>query len=257
MYYFHLVLTFTPHYIILVNPGVCSDCFSTIVGLEALGELAWCLGNETPLSTTPTEIYEKMFQMLLVADFELVIASLEALYNLSFYGGDISESMVAVSRSVEVLMYLLTVQAESFGDDALARIKLITPASTANVRPSNVVQNGRQNASNALSAARNLNGANVSIQVGSRGNSPRTPNSLLQRTAAFPTASIPKIVPSTDMRTMSPLTSGSKKIVPNGRSPALVLPLSPVVQGSLSSSGGQDPALPRAGVPVQEFARKW
>ena len=93
-------------------------------GLEVLGELAWCLANEASLSETPPAVYRQMFQVLLLPDCELVISSLDALYNLSFYGSDIAEDILDVANALEILTCLLTLRVESFGMDELAKIDL-------------------------------------------------------------------------------------------------------------------------------------
>ena len=92
-----------------------------------LGELAWCLHNEPSLNCTPTEVYRRIFRMLILPDCELVIASLEALYNLSFYGADIAETIVQVDNSIEILVHLLTLKVESFGEEVLERTMLVVP----------------------------------------------------------------------------------------------------------------------------------
>ena len=66
--------------------------------------------------------------MLILPDCELVIASLEALYNLSFYGADIAESIVQVDNSIETLVHLLTLKVESFGEEVLERTMLVVPS---------------------------------------------------------------------------------------------------------------------------------
>ena len=65
--------------------------------------------------------------MLILPDCELVIASLEALYNLSFYGADIAETIVQVDNSIEILVHLLTLKVESFGEEVLKRTMLVVP----------------------------------------------------------------------------------------------------------------------------------
>ena len=98
-----------------------------LAGLEVLGELAWCLHNEPSLNCTPMEVYHRIFNMLILPDCELVVASLEALYNLSFYGADIAESIVQVNNSIEILVHLLTLKVESFGAEVLERTMLVVP----------------------------------------------------------------------------------------------------------------------------------
>ena len=64
---------------------------------------------------------------MLLADCELVIASLETLYNLSFYGAEIAESILQVDNSIEILAHLLTTKVEDFNREALERMRLIMP----------------------------------------------------------------------------------------------------------------------------------
>ena len=66
--------------------------------------------------------------MLILPDCELVIASLETLYNLSFYGADIAESIVQVDNSIETLVHLLTLKVESFGEEVLEQTMLVVPS---------------------------------------------------------------------------------------------------------------------------------
>ncbi len=103
-------------------------------GLEILGELVSCDSNEAPLATTPAMVYQRLFTLLLLPDCQLVAASLEALYNLSSCGGEIATTIVAVYRSIETLASLLTVRVEDFGEEALARVKLIPPQTNIGVQ---------------------------------------------------------------------------------------------------------------------------
>ena len=107
-------------------------------GLRVLGELAWCLHNEPSLKCTPEGVYQQVFHMLLLADCELVIASLETLYNLSFYGAEIAENIVQVDNSIGVLTSLLTTKVEDFNREALERMRLVVPNPKQLQLPSNL-----------------------------------------------------------------------------------------------------------------------
>lgn len=119
-----------------------------------LGELAWCLHNEPSLKCTPEGVYQQVFHMMLLADCELVIASLETLYNLSFYGAEIAESILQVDNSIEILAHLLTTKVEDFNREALERMRLIMPNPQQLQLPTNHVLAGSATA-NQISAVVN------------------------------------------------------------------------------------------------------
>lgn len=119
-----------------------------------LGELAWCLHNEPSLKCTPEGMYQQVFHMMLLADCELVIASLETLYNLSFYGAEIAESILQVDNSIEILAHLLTAKVEDFNREALERMRLIMPNPQQLQLPTNHVLAGSATA-NQISAVVN------------------------------------------------------------------------------------------------------
>lgn len=102
-----------------------------------LGELAWCLHNEIMLSETPHKVYQRIFQLLLLPDCVLLLTILNTLYNLSFLGEQIATEILTVDNSLSILVSLLTLQVESFGDAALARVKLIDKAPSTNKNTGN------------------------------------------------------------------------------------------------------------------------
>lgn len=81
--------------------------------------------NELILSETPQEVYNRLFELLLLSDVHLVLTTIDTLYNLSFYGGEIASNIAAVDKCFEILIDLLGLKIESFGSDALARVKVI------------------------------------------------------------------------------------------------------------------------------------
>ena len=97
-------------------------------GLEALGGLAWCFHNESPLSaTTPREIYQRMVDLLLVADCQLVLMSLDSLYNLSFLGREIGAAILTTRHCVEVLLFLLKFNVDQLPAAAIEGVVLVFP----------------------------------------------------------------------------------------------------------------------------------
>lgn len=97
-------------------------------GLEALGGLAWCFHNESPLSaTTPREIYQRMVDLLLVADCQLILMSLDSLYNLSFFGREIGAAILTARHCVEILLFLLKFNADQLSAAAIEGVVLVFP----------------------------------------------------------------------------------------------------------------------------------
>ena len=93
-------------------------CFSA---LEILSGLAWCLDNEALLLTTPLEVYQHMFRLLLVPDCELLLASLETLYTLSMYSADVAEKVAGVAGCVTTMVSMATAEV---GEDAMRRVRV-------------------------------------------------------------------------------------------------------------------------------------
>ena len=103
--------------------------------MEILGELTWCSHNEAVISGTPHEIYRRLYELLLLPDCFLLLTTLNTIYNLSLLGQEITTNLLAVERSLSILLSLLTLRVESFGDKALKQVKLIDtrPSTDKNV----------------------------------------------------------------------------------------------------------------------------
>ena len=95
------------------------------LGVEILGELTWCAHNEAVISGTPHEIYRRLYELLLLPDCFLLLTTLNTVYNLTLLGQEIAVNLLAVDRSLSILLSLLTLRVESFGDKALKHVKLI------------------------------------------------------------------------------------------------------------------------------------
>ena len=96
-------------------------------GLEALGGLAWCQHNELPITTTSHDVYQRMVELLLVADCQLILHSLDSLYHLSFYGGEIGLSILSTTHCVDVLFSLLKFGVDQLSAAAVEGIVLLHP----------------------------------------------------------------------------------------------------------------------------------
>ena len=103
--------------------------------MEILGELTWCAHNEAIISGTPHEIYRRLYELLLLPDCFLLLTTLNTIYNLSLLGHEITTNLLTVDSSLSILLSLLTLRVESFGDKALKQVKLIDtrPSTDKNV----------------------------------------------------------------------------------------------------------------------------
>ena len=90
-----------------------------------LGELAWCFRNEVLIAGTPHRVFQRLFDLLLLPDCFLLLTALNTMYNLTLLSEQLCNGLLAVEKSLSVLLSLLTLRVETFGDTALSKIKLI------------------------------------------------------------------------------------------------------------------------------------
>ena len=64
---------------------------------------------------------------MLAPDYRLVLTCLDALYNLSFFGGKIGEAILQTSNCIDILLQLLTMKAEDLGLQFLEGLSLVHP----------------------------------------------------------------------------------------------------------------------------------
>ena len=112
--------------------------------MEILGELTWCAHNEAIISGTPHEVYRRLFELLLLPDCFLLLTTLNTVYNLSLLGREIAAKLLAVDRAISILLSLLTLRVESFGDKALKQLKLIDTNPSASADKSDVSTSSKQ-----------------------------------------------------------------------------------------------------------------
>ena len=96
--------------------------------MEILSGLAWCLQNESSLSMIHDDVIKRMFQLLLVPDYQILQTCLDALYNLSFYGGRIVEMILSTEYCISILTRLITVKVEDLDTWSLRNLLLIHPS---------------------------------------------------------------------------------------------------------------------------------
>ena len=93
-------------------------------GIEILGKLAWSITNSALLLSTPSEVYRRMLNILLLPDCELTMIVLDTLYSLSQLGREVAEVIASVRGLIDVLVWLLSFRVENLPTESLARIKL-------------------------------------------------------------------------------------------------------------------------------------
>ena len=80
------------------------------------------------IAGSPHKIYKRIFELLLLPDCYLLLTALNTLYNLTILGDQATDKIIAVDWSMSILLDLLTLRVETFGEKALARVKLIDTA---------------------------------------------------------------------------------------------------------------------------------
>ncbi|ESP04652.1 hypothetical protein LOTGIDRAFT_237297 [Lottia gigantea] len=118
-----------------ITKSFCADDKITVVrALEVLGKLCQVEANESYITETLlSKTYDDVFRLLTVHDIQLIVHTLEALYQLSELGETTTNKIVQVRNAVDILIDLITVEAQSYGPNSLVGIKVVeyVPAPTA------------------------------------------------------------------------------------------------------------------------------
>ena len=139
-----------------------------------LGELAWCLRNEVMISGTPHNVYRRLFELLLLPDCLLLLTTLNTMYNLTLLSDQTADAILAVNKSLSILISLLTLRVESFGAEALSGLKLIDTAAplgnkvTSSVGSTTTSTTTKQ--ASATSSVKASSGGGVHVRVVPGGN---------------------------------------------------------------------------------------
>lgn len=73
------------------------------------------------------DIIQRIIQLLLVPDYQVIQTCLDALYSLSLYGGRIGEMILRVDHCVTILIGLVTVKVEDLCLESLNDLLLVHP----------------------------------------------------------------------------------------------------------------------------------
>lgn len=130
---------------LIQNSLVEEDKFVIVRGLEILSKLCQLEKNEAIMNEcVQEETYERIVQLLTVHDIQLIVHTLEAMYQLSELGDTTTTKIANVRHAVDVLVNLITVEAQSYGPESLVGIKVVeyvpppdlsTPAASAGSMP--------------------------------------------------------------------------------------------------------------------------
>ncbi|KAK3098629.1 hypothetical protein FSP39_021380 [Pinctada imbricata] len=102
------------------------DKYDVVRGLEMVSKLSLVDYNDTVLGENLEEkIIEDIIRLMNVFDIQIIVSSLEALYQLSELGERTTTKIAAVRCAVDLLVTLLSTEAQSYGPDSLVGIKVV------------------------------------------------------------------------------------------------------------------------------------
>ncbi|KAL3882782.1 hypothetical protein ACJMK2_029089 [Sinanodonta woodiana] len=102
------------------------DKFAVVRGLEMVSKLCQLERNELALAEKlELHIYEEISKYMTVQDIQLIVSSLEALYQLSELGEETTSKIAQVHHTIDTLVSLITVEAQSYGPNSLVGIKVV------------------------------------------------------------------------------------------------------------------------------------
>ncbi|KAL8588465.1 hypothetical protein ACOMHN_054044 [Nucella lapillus] len=112
---------------VVQNSVADDDKFAMVRGLEVLSKLCKVKDNEAVLNKSLEEgTYCRLVQLLLVHDVQVVIQSLEALYQLSAVGESTATKIAHVRCAVDILVSMVTVDVQSsYGPEARQSIQVV------------------------------------------------------------------------------------------------------------------------------------
>jgi hypothetical protein len=102
------------------------DKLEITTALEALGRLCQMDINEDALCAQLEDaVYEQMVSLLTLHDIQIVVAVLEALYQLSELGSITTTHIAQVRAAVSILVNLLTLEVQAYGPESMAGAKVV------------------------------------------------------------------------------------------------------------------------------------
>jgi len=162
------------------------DRFQVISSLDVLNKLCGLESNEDFIvKLLDQAVYSKLTEYLSLHDIHLLISVLECLYSLTSLGESPCTSLVRTHSAVELLVSLVTVEAQSYGPKAciLMRVVETVPGNT-NQQPSSSTASTQPSSQPLASST----GATVASTV----NPTTLPTPTLMKTPVLPTAPLPQ-----------------------------------------------------------------
>ncbi|CAH1800124.1 unnamed protein product, partial [Owenia fusiformis] len=102
------------------------DKFEVVRGMEILSKLCQVDPNEDIITgSLESKTYNDIVSYLTVQDIQLIVYTLEVLYQLSELGEVTSTAIAAAHMCVEMLIGLVTIEAQSYGPNSLIGIKVV------------------------------------------------------------------------------------------------------------------------------------
>nr|XP_002739799.2 PREDICTED: AT-rich interactive domain-containing protein 2-like [Saccoglossus kowalevskii] len=106
-----------------------SDKFAVIRGMEILSNICQMEENVGIIcSHLDPYIYEDIMAVLTLQDIQLLLGALEVLYRLSDLGEDTCDCIARVHKCIDILVCLVTLDANSLGPDAFVGVKVVEHA---------------------------------------------------------------------------------------------------------------------------------
>ncbi|XP_061176440.1 AT-rich interactive domain-containing protein 2-like isoform X2 [Saccostrea echinata] len=120
------------------------DKYEVVRGLEILSKLCLLDENEDQLTESLEDaLYADIVRLMNVFDIQIIVYSLEALYQLSELGEHTTTKIAAVKHAVDLLVSLLTIEAQSYGANSLVGIKVVEYCPPLHMMPGVSVDHGQ------------------------------------------------------------------------------------------------------------------
>lgn len=119
--------SFTQDFVeILYKLLLSSDKFCRVRSMTILSKLLSCKKNTDILTNSvPEDVYGALVRTLALPDISLILSSLDALYSLSISSKVGATAIAMVHGSVDTLVCLVTVRAESYGNRAIRGFRIV------------------------------------------------------------------------------------------------------------------------------------
>ncbi|KAK2141802.1 hypothetical protein LSH36_1037g00060, partial [Paralvinella palmiformis] len=121
------------------------DKFDIISGLDTLARLCQVEANEEVICDNLEDAtYENIVHLLTIHDIQLIVYSLETLYQLSELGEVTTTHIAAIRMAVETLVNLVTVEAQAYGPESLVGIRVVEHITAVPVTGEKIVPTASQ-----------------------------------------------------------------------------------------------------------------